>query len=270
MRRITLLTNPDLCNLHCPLCFLRQRGAFTPYGEMPFELAQAAIEKYSPQELIPSTMGEPLLYSRFKELLEFCRVRNIKINLTTNGTFPHPWNSKQGMDNLLTACSDIKISTLAYEVGGISQRDWLENVERLLEYRRQLSSNFSTTTLSLQVTIHRENIDKVDTILHWAECAGIQRINWNPVVFLDNAPQTLHDRFKISGEEIEFLRQEFLSGSLRSSKVKNEGSLFFKGATGLCPVGGKCEACPFIDEIWIWPDGHEDHCPNPQKRWKNP
>ena len=103
---------------------------------MPFELAQAAIEKYSPQELIPSTMGEPLLYSRFKELLEFCRVRNIKINLTTNGTFPHPWNSKQGMDNLLTACSDIKISTLAYEVGGISQRDWLENVERLLEYHR--------------------------------------------------------------------------------------------------------------------------------------
>ena len=267
MRRITLLTNPDLCNLHCPLCFLRQRGASTPYGEMPFELARAAIEKYTPQELIPSTMGEPLLYSKFKELLDFCRARHIKINLTTNGTFPGLWNSRQGMVNLLTACSDIKISTLAYEVGGISQERWRENVEQLLEYRRQ-SSSFTPATLSLQVTLHRENIDKVETILHWAENAGIQRIKWNPVVFLENTSQALQNRFRISTEEIETLRQEFLSGSLHSSKVKNEGSLFFKGASGLCPVGGKCDACPFIDEIWIWPDGHEDHCPNPQKRWK--
>ena len=171
------------------------------------------------------------------------------------------------MVNLLTACSDIKISTLAYEVGGISQERWRENVEQLLEYRRQ-SSSFTPATLSLQVTLHRENIDNVETILHWAENAGIQRIKWNPVVFLENTSQALQNRFRISTEEIETLRQEFLSGSLHSSKVKNEGSLFFKGASGLCPVGGKCDACPFIDEIWIWPDGHEDHCPNPQKRWK--
>ena len=267
MRRITLLTNPDLCNLHCPLCFLRQRGAFTPYGEMPFELAQAAIEKYSPQELIPSTMGEPLLYSKFKELLNLCKARHIKINLTTNGTFPGPWNSKPGMESLLTACSDIKISTLAYEVGGISQRDWKENVERLSECRRMLLGN--SATLSLQVTLHRENIDNVDTILHWAENIGIQRIKWNPVVFLENAPQVLQDRFKTSPEKIENLRQEFLSGRLHSSKIKNEGSLFFKDSTNICAVGGKCDDCPFIDEIWIWPDGHEDHCPNPQKRWKS-
>ena len=26
MRRITLLTNPDVCNLRCPLCFLNQRA----------------------------------------------------------------------------------------------------------------------------------------------------------------------------------------------------------------------------------------------------
>ena len=62
MRRITLLTNPDKCNLRCALCFLRQQGIVSYSGEMPFETAKAAIEKYSPQEVIPSTMGEPLLY----------------------------------------------------------------------------------------------------------------------------------------------------------------------------------------------------------------
>ena len=75
MHRITLLTNPDKCNLHCPLCFLNQRagcGRKFGMGEMPFEIARAAIEKYAAerdasgkrllQEVIPSTMGEPLLY----------------------------------------------------------------------------------------------------------------------------------------------------------------------------------------------------------------
>ena len=50
MRRITLLTNPDKCNLNCPLCFLNQRGfsrCSLGVGEMSFETARAAIEKYA-------------------------------------------------------------------------------------------------------------------------------------------------------------------------------------------------------------------------------
>mgnify|MGYP006315384713 CR=1 FL=1 len=41
--RITLLTNPDKCNLSCPLCFLRQRNVPFGLGEMPFEIARSAI-----------------------------------------------------------------------------------------------------------------------------------------------------------------------------------------------------------------------------------
>ena len=101
MRRITLLTNPDKCNLHCPLCFLNQCSQVCRkfgMGEMPYAVARAAIEKYAAeldasgkrilQEIIPSTMGEPLLYSHFDELLEQCRTLGIPLNLTTNGTFP--------------------------------------------------------------------------------------------------------------------------------------------------------------------------------------
>ena len=79
MHRITLLTNPDKCNLRCALCFLRQNGIVSFSGEMPFETAKAAIEKYAAEkdssgnsllkEVIPSTMGEPLLYSRCENLL---------------------------------------------------------------------------------------------------------------------------------------------------------------------------------------------------------
>ena len=274
MRRLTLLTNPDVCNLHCPLCFLRQRG------EMPFKVARAAVEKYAVRdaagagplrEVIPSTMGEPLLYSHFDELLELCESCGVPLNLTTNGTFPGKWGSLEGMEALLLACSDIKVSTLSYEVGGLEELEWRRNVERLLDVRRQLlesrcleQAEKRAATVSLQVTLHRENFERAGQLLQWAEQAGIGRIKWNPVVFLKCAPAELRERFALPDGSLEQLRSV-----LCSEKVRCEGSLYFEGRDGSCAVGGSCsqKACPFADEVWVWPDGHEDHCPDPERRW---
>ena len=285
MRRITLLTNPDLCNLHCPLCFLNQRAHATCYGEMPFDVAKAAVERYASkcdeqgrrvlQEVIPSTMGEPLLYSKFSDLLQFCRTLGIPMNITTNGSFPGVWGSEAYLKELLEACSDIKVSLLSSEGGGIDFEYWCANVRRLLECRHDLQKTGArVSTVSLQVTLHGENVSDEKSALEWAknillfaEDAGIHRIKWNPVVLLEGVSRTFRDRFEVKEPLLEKLRYEFRSGKLRSSKVKNEGSLFFEKGMSLCPVGGKCDACPFEDEVWVWPDGHEDHCPNPERRW---
>jgi MoaA/NifB/PqqE/SkfB family radical SAM enzyme len=273
MRRLTLLTNPDVCNLRCPLCFLNQRGRGAGLGEMPFEVARAAVEKFAVRdaagadplrEVIPSTMGEPLLYSKFAELLELCRSHGIPMNLTTNGTFPGRWGSDEGMETLLRACSDIKVSTLPYEVGGLEELEWLRNVEMLLESRRRLEqAGKRAASASLQVTLHRENFEHAGQLLRWAETVGISRVKWNPVVFLKCAPAELRERFALPEGA-----QEQLRSVLRSEKVRCEGSLYFEG-DGSCAVGGSCsqKACPFADEVWVWPDGHEDHCPNPERRW---
>ena len=290
MHRLTLLTNPDICNLRCPLCFLHQRGCGTGLGEMPFEVARAAVEQYAVRdaagaeplrEVIPSTMGEPLLYSRFEELLELCVCRGIPLNLTTNGTFPGRWGTEEGMEALLLACSDIKVSSLSYEVGGLSESEWKANVERLLDVRRRLlesrrleQAGKPVASVSLQVTLHRENMAMVSELLRWAEQAGINRIKWNPVVFLDCASQELRERFALPEGAVERLRSV-----LCSEKVRCEGSLYFEGHNGTCIDGGSCsvggdcpqdgsqKGCPFADEVWVWPDGHEDHCPDPKRRW---
>ena len=286
MRRLTLITNPDICNLHCPLCFLRQRGVASRYGEMPFEVARAAVEKYAVvdaagavplREVIPSTMGEPLLYSKFAELLELCGTHGIPLNLTTNGTFPGKWGSLEGMEALLLACSDIKVSTLSYEMGGLDELEWRRNVEGLLDGRRRLleSSRLEqaekrVATVSLQVTLHRENFEHAGQLLQWAETVGISRVKWNPVVFLKCAPAELRERFALPEGAVEQLRSV-----LCSEKVRCEGSLYFESRGGTCTdgsscsVGGSCsqKACPFANEVWVWPDGHEDHCPDPERRW---
>ena len=286
MRRVTLLTNPDVCNLHCPLCFLNQRALLNcdvancnkercafGMGEMPFEIAKAAIEKYAAErdvsgkrllrEVIPSTMGEPLLYSHFDELLELCRALGIPLNLTTNGTFPGKWGSDAAMELLLRSCSDIKVSYLASE-----QFDgWKANVEKLVRVRDKLRENARCATVSLQVTLHKKNLQDVPELVSWASANGIDRIKWNKVVFLSTASQALREMYALDGASLESLRNEFRAGVFSASNVKREGSLFFDDGADVCAVGGKCESCPFADEVWVWPDGHEDHCPNPERRW---
>lgn len=293
MHRITLLTNPDECNLRCPLCFLNQRSngrRVFGMGEMPFEIARGAIEKYAAvrdaswsrklREVIPSTMGEPLLYSHFDELLEFCRAIEIPLNLTTNGTFPGKWGSEAGMELLLRSCSDIKVSCLASE-----QFDgWKANVEKLVRVRDRLREKTDCTgvvglnaetecagvaesrvaMVSLQVTLHKKNLQDAPGVMSWASAIGIDRIKWNKVVFLSVAPVELRKEYELGDDDVALLRSR-----LKSSKVRCQGSLFFTDCrNGNCAMGGVCgESCPFTDEVWVWPDGHEDHCPNPERRF---
>ncbi|KKM62297.1 hypothetical protein LCGC14_1523150, partial [marine sediment metagenome] len=58
---------------------------------MDFKIIEEIIEdtvKYGLKEIIPSTMGEPLLYKGLKNLLDLIKRYKLKLNLTTNGTFP--------------------------------------------------------------------------------------------------------------------------------------------------------------------------------------
>lgn len=287
VRRITLLTNPDVCNLCCPLCFLHQRGrSFGDItgvnGEMDFDVARRALEKYGSvvdengnrilREVIPSTMGEPLLYSHFSELLSLCRSLCVPMNLTTNGTFPGEWLSDCGMRNLLSACSDIKVSSLASECCS----DWKKNVERLLEVRRKLAAADSCAggriqslaTVSIQVTLHRKNLMMIPELIAWATAVGIERIKWNKVVFLSSAALNLKDEYGLDRSEGE-LRDYIQSCSkLCGSDLRNEGSLFIE-QTKTARFSLENGNCPFAEELWIMPDGSEQHCPHPERRFGN-
>ena len=263
MRRITLLTNPDVCNLRCPLCFLNQRKRAFGMGEMKIETARRAIDRYagmgplSPdglREVIPSTMGEPLLYTYFDKLLDYCSARHLPLNLTTNGTFPGFWGTDAGMARLLDACSDIKVSCMAFDgaafdemMPGFSFDRWRENVLRLLHLWRQ-----GKGTVSLQVTLSKMLASKAVEILSWAESVGIRRIKWNLPVFL-SMDSTLRKAYGLDLSAVRELRE-----ILVSKKVRCEGSLFFDGG----------EKCRFLgEEVWVLPDGTEETCPNPERRF---
>src|SRR5579871_4946901 len=98
--RITFDTNPDDCNLSCIMCedhspyshTRRERvAAGIPKRRMSIDLIKKVLDEAKGtalREIIPSTMGEPLIYKHFEEIIELCHQYNVKLNLTTNGTFP--------------------------------------------------------------------------------------------------------------------------------------------------------------------------------------
>lgn len=288
IRRLTLVTNPDVCNLRCPLCFLNQRGRAYGKGEMPLDVAIASIEKYGGagglREVIPSTMGEPLLYSKFAELLDYCSAAHISMNLTTNGTFPGVWGERDGLQKLVRGCSDIKVSCMGFSedvvhemMPGISFDKWKENVLRLLEVAGRVSDCADCTknvaaAISLQVTLHKKMLSQAREILAWAESVGIDRIKWNLPVFLASG-ERLRREYDVLAEDVECMRN-----LLKSDKVRCEGSLFFDVPSiknravndGDSLKDGARGCSLFEEEIWVMPDGSVQYCPNPEKRFGDP
>jgi MoaA/NifB/PqqE/SkfB family radical SAM enzyme len=124
-------------------------------------------------------MGEPLLYSHFEQLVELCRKNNVKMNLTTNGTFP-----KGGVDfwadKLLDVMSDVKFSINGINptineaiMCGIDTKKQLQNIEYYLQRRTHLGSK---STVTLQCTFMKSNLRELVNIIRWAIDHGIDRV----------------------------------------------------------------------------------------------
>ena len=198
--RITFVTNPDKCNLHCKMCDTfsadnRHRLKDSRRLEMDFSVIEKTISLLAPhglKEIIPSTMGEPLLYSHFEQLVDLCRKNNVKMNLTTNGTFPKGvefWSPK-----LLEIISDVKFSIngINPEINekimcGIDTKKQLQNIKYYLKLRNMLGKK---STVTLQCTFMKSNLYELKNIIHWAIENGVDRVKghhlWKTSDSLDN------------------------------------------------------------------------------------
>jgi len=193
--RITFDTNPDDCNLSCLMCEdhspysqtqINRRKEGRPKRRMDIELIRKVLEEQAPlglKEIIPSTMGEPLLYQDFDEIVQLCRKHGIKMNLTTNGTFPG-----RGVDawaKLLTPiCSDVKISwnggCKSTQEKIMRGTDWEKNLANLMTFigiRDQLSkSGGSRCRVTLQLTFMEANLEELPDIIELALRTGVDRV----------------------------------------------------------------------------------------------
>ncbi len=194
--RITLDTNPEDCNLSCTMCeehsehsaFMQRLYERTGVRRrrMPFEMVQRVMQEAAAlgvQEIIPSTMGEPLLYRQFDELLELAAEHGMKVNLTTNGTFP-----KRAVEDwalrIVPVTSDVKISwngatkaTAEAVMKGLCFEQAIDHVERFIAVR---DTHYRETghycRVTFQLTFMQNNMHELPEIIKLAAQLGVDRV----------------------------------------------------------------------------------------------
>lgn len=290
--RITFDTNPDTCNLHCIMCeehsshstLQDQRKAEGRSPRiMPIEWIRQVVAAAAPhglREIIPSTMGEPLLYRKFEDIVALCRQYDVKLNLTTNGTFPRR-GAKDWAELIVPVASDVKISwngaTAATHESIMVGSRWgklLNNVRQFIEVRdAHAAMGGSRCRVTFQLTFLETNVDELADMVRLAVSLGVDRIKghhlwahfkeiegesmrrspdaimrWNHAV--EAAYQAANERRLPNGERI---------------LLENIFPLNPTATVDLAPGG----PCPFLgQEAWVSAEGRFDPCcaPDAQRR----
>ncbi|MET0396737.1 MAG: glycosyltransferase [Longimicrobiaceae bacterium] len=193
--RITFDTNPDECNLRCIMCEEhsphsdRQRereAAGRPRRRMPLEMLRRVLEdsRDTPlREIIPSTMGEPLVYRHFDDLVDLCMEQGLLMNLTTNGTFPRR-GAREWARRLVPVLSDVKISwngatreTHEAVMLGARWKRVLENLRVFVAERdAHALAGGHRARITLQLTFLQTNVAELADIVRLAASLGVDRV----------------------------------------------------------------------------------------------
>ncbi len=282
--RITFDTNPDDCNLHCIMCEdhspysttqTDRREAGRPKRRMDFDLIRRVMEESRGtglREIIPSTMGEPLLYRHFDEILDLCAEYGVKLNLTTNGTFPKR-GARAWAERIVPVTSDMKVSwngaTKATHENVMLGSNWetvVENVRTFIGVRdAHAARGGNHCRVTFQLTFMEINVSELPGIVKLAADLGVDRVkghhlwvhfkqmrfqsmrrsqdaiaHWNAVV--DSAYEVAERHRLPNGDRV------LLENIFRLDK---------NGEGDITPDG----ECPFLgQEAWVASDGRFNPC----------
>ena len=187
--RITFDTNPDDCNLNCIMC--ERFSVFAPKGankrrRMSFHIIEQVIPEAAPlglREVIPSTMGEPLLYYRFQSLIDLSREYSISLNVTTNGTWPR-FSPRHWAEALCPITTDVKISwngasseTQERIMPGSKFERRLEDLISFISVRDEIASaGLNRCSVTLQCTFMESNLTELPDLIRLASKLGVDRV----------------------------------------------------------------------------------------------
>ncbi|MCC6216358.1 MAG: glycosyltransferase, partial [Polyangiaceae bacterium] len=282
--RITFDTNPDTCNRRCVMCEQHSpHGAAraartaqaTPPRVMPIELVRrvvASAAAHGLREIIPSTMGEPLLYEHFEELLALCSEHGVRLNLTTNGSFPR-LGARAWAERIVPVASDVKLSwngaTKATQerimLGSVWERS-LANVETFVAVRDDHAARGGTRCrVTFQLTFMEDNVAELAGVVRLARRLGVDRVkghhlwaHFDPIrdqsMRRDPAAIARWNRAVLEA------REAAAEGTLPNGRpvLLENLHLLDDGATRDLAPGGPC---PFLgQEAWVSAEGRFDPC----------
>jgi MoaA/NifB/PqqE/SkfB family radical SAM enzyme len=278
--RLTLVTNPDDCNLACAMCAC---GAARAVGTVPTSprrmapaLAAAVLDERrgtALAEVIPSTLGEPLLWAGLPAVLARCAAHGLRVNVTTNGTFPGR-GAAGWAEALVPVASDVKISwngataaTAERIMAGLAFEAAVENVRAFVGVRDRAPAAPRRATVSFQVTAQERNVDELAGIVRLAARLGVDRVKLNHLQIW--TPDLAAGSLRRSAEAI--MRWNAAVRAARAAaeeeRLPSGARVVLQNALELSPdpaAPAPRGPCPFLGrEAWIHPDGLFAPCPHP-------
>lgn len=290
--RITLDTNPDDCNLHCVMCEehsphstrpIARKAALRAPRRMPIELVRKVVADAAAmglREIIPSTMGEPLLFAEFDEILALCHEHGVKLNLTTNGTFPGR-GARAWADRIVPLASDVKISwngatkaTHEAVMLGVRWEQALENLRAFIEVRdAHATAGGNRCRVTLQLTFLESNVAELPDVVRLAAELGVDRVKGHHLwahfkeiepLSMRRSPEAIA-RWNAAVRAAVAAAEEYALADGRRVVLENIFPLDETGTTDLAPGG----PCPFLGhEAWVSAEGRFNPCcaPDAQRR----
>lgn len=290
--RITFDTNPDTCNLRCVMCeehsplSTRQsdrKAAGKPRRIMPMDLLRCVLAEGAAnglREVIPSTMGEPLLFEHFDEIIDLCRDHGVMLNLTTNGTFPGR-GARAWAERIVPVTSDVKISwngatkeTHERVMIGVRWEAVLDNVRTFIAVRdAHASTGGNRCRVTFQLTFLETNVAELADIVRLAIDLGVDRVKGHHLWAHFDGIKSLSmrrsaDAVRRWNEAVTAARAVAAERQLPNGKhmlLENMFPLDESATSDLAPGG----PCPFLgQEAWVSAEGRFDPCcaPDEQRR----
>ncbi len=280
--RITFDTNPDDCNLKCIMCEehsiysscqTKRKEAGEPRRRMDIDLIRKVLEesKGSPlKEIIPSTMGEPLLYRHFEEIIQLCHDYQVKLNLTTNGTFPK-YGATEWAKKIVPIGSDVKISwngatkqTSELIMIGSNFEKRLQNVKDFIAVRDQIAAqggNFCRVTF--QLTFLELGLEELPDVVRLAASLGVNRVKGHHLwVFTQEMRDQNMRRSKESIARWNAIATKAIEAAGDKVLLENIYPLDETASQELVPDG----VCPFLgQEAWVSSEGRYNPCCAPNE-----
>jgi MoaA/NifB/PqqE/SkfB family radical SAM enzyme len=226
-----------------------------------------------PREVIPSTLGEPLLWGGFDALLETCAAAGVRLNLTTNGTWPGRGGSGWGL-RIAPVASDVKVSwngataaTAEAIMTGLDFAAAVEGVRGFASARDQVAAQSGhRCRLSFQVTAQSGNVDELGPLVTLAASLGVDRVKVNqlqarvPALGPRALPATAAGRASWN-RAVEEMRASAAAAAAAGRAIALEN------VAPLPPLDAPPSPpgpCPFLGrEAWVLDDGRFAPCPHP-------
>ena len=282
--RITFDTNPDDCNLRCIMCEDHSPYSMTqsdrlsagrPKRRMDVELIRRVLADSAGtplREIIPSTMGEPLLYRDFDEILELCAQYGVKLNLTTNGTFPRR-GAREWAGRIVPVASDVKVSwngstkdTQEIVMLGSNWERVLANVRTFIAVRDEhAAGGGNRCRVTLQLTFMEVNYAELPEVVKLAAGLGVDRVKGHHL--WAHFSQIRNQSMRRSPEAIARWNAtvDAACEAAENHRLPNGGKVLLDNIFRLNPADeGEIAAgaeCSFLgQEAWVASDGRFNPC----------